>query len=286
MSAGQVSITFFPWQGTKSTVGTWARANVNTFLGMGYIASSGAQNDEATWDTWLDGGTWKIALVHTQDTNRGIYNLQLNGASQGTIDGYAAATTANVYSELTGLSVSTGLKTLKMLMATKNASASSYFATPQSIALIKTAGAHTSGGTDTPGYTVEIIPWAGSKANTTFATRVQASGDLGGGRLETDTTAQNNSFTDDIYLDNGTYKVAVLTLTNNNAGIYNITGINGTQTVDCYAASGVFNVYIEVTGVVVTVGVKSMQVQMATKNASSSAYKGDINSLSWVRTGA
>jgi len=138
----------------------------------------------------------------------------------------------------------------------------------------------------TPGFSVFITPWMGTKSNTLFATRTQSSAELGGGRLDTATTAQNNLFTQDQWLDTGTYKVALLCATGTDRGIFNITGINGTQTVDSYAGAAADNAYTEVTGIVVTSGLKTVQVSMATKNASSSAYGGSLQSLALIRTGA
>jgi len=139
MSAGATTLTFFPWQGTKSTVGTWTRNTVSLELGMGHHQSGGTQNEEATWDVWLDSGTWKIAIIGvTQDVN-GIYTLQFNGVSQGTIDGYSVALSRNVYTELTGLVVAAqAVKTFQALMATKNASASNYYGFLQSCSFVRT----------------------------------------------------------------------------------------------------------------------------------------------------
>lgn len=138
----------------------------------------------------------------------------------------------------------------------------------------------------TPGYAVFIVPWVASFANTNWATRTQASTVLGGGSLNTDSTAQNNSVTWNIWLDDGTYKVSLIYFKDADQGIHNLTGVSGTQTVDAYAAAPAVNNYSEVTGVVVTAGLKVLLDTMATKNASSSAYGGKIQAVAWVRTGA
>lgn len=138
----------------------------------------------------------------------------------------------------------------------------------------------------TPGYFWARTPFAGTKSNTNWATRTQSSSALAGGRLDTDSTAQNNLFTQDDWLDDGTYKIALIHQVDTDQGIYNITGINGTQTVDGYAAGAAFNTYTEVSGITVTAGLKTVQVSMATKNASASAYGGELNTYAIVRTGA
>lgn len=138
----------------------------------------------------------------------------------------------------------------------------------------------------TPGHFWSSAPWSGTKTNTGWATRTQASTHLGGGLLDTDNTNQNNLFTADHWLDDGTYKFALVLTKDSNHGIHNITGINGTQTIDAYDAATQTNQYAEVTGITVTAGLKTVQDSMATKNASSSAYAGRINTYAIVRTGA
>lgn len=137
-----------------------------------------------------------------------------------------------------------------------------------------------------PGYFWARTPWAGTKSNTLWATRTQASTVLAGGRLDTDSTAQNNLFTQDDWFDTRTYKVALIYDKGSDQGIHNVTGISGTQTVDAYAAGASSNNYSEVTGIAVTAGIKTVQDQMATKNASASAYGGKLSTIAYVSTGA
>lgn len=288
-SVGQYTQGWLPFMANKSSVpASWTRAVRSDMLGMDQFYNNGAVNDYVEWDAYLDTGTWKIAIIHEKRPDGGIFSLQLDGGTVGTIDSYAAGATPNNYAEVTGISITgAGVKALRLSALSKNASSSSYYIIHQSIALIRTSGTgSTPSGSDTPGYTWQTLGWTGTKSNTGWATRTQGSAELGGGRLDTDTTALNNLFTDDVWMDTGTYKVALVRTTNTDQGIYNITGINGTQTVDGYAALA-SNVYTEVTGIAVaTAGTKTVQVQMATKNASSSAYGGKLNALSWVRTGA
>lgn len=288
MSAGQTTQTFFSWQGTKSTVGTWTRGVDSAFFGMGYFWNgAGGLNDEANWDVWLDAGTWKIASVHQTRPDAAIVTWQFNGVSQGTMDFYVASQVDNVYTELTGLSVATAqVVTLKALAASKNASSTSYVQLHNSIALIRTAGANTTGGSDTPGYTVEIIPWAGSKATVGAWTRIQSSARLGGG-IWANASGINNSSSWDIYLDTGTFKVATILFNGPQEGIHTLQlGGVSKGTVDAYQAGNVENVYAEVTGIVVTAGVTTFTDVTLTKNGASGTYGQDINALSWVRTGA
>lgn len=138
-----------------------------------------------------------------------------------------------------------------------------------------------------PGYFIAAnAPWGGTKSNTLFATSSQSSARLGGGSLDTDTTAQNNLFTEDRWADDGTYKLALIYAKGTDQGIHNFTGASGTQTVDAYAAAASENNYSEVTAIAVTKGLKTIQDQMATKNASSTAFGGKVNTWAYVRTAA
>jgi hypothetical protein len=123
----------------KATVGAWtilAPANV----AVGIIQSSGAQNDEISWDIALEEGTWEIELLFSKDTNRGIYTVLIDGAAVGTIDSYAAAVAHNMKGLAGGIVVQTpGKKTLSLKMATKNGASGGYFALLQLIQMRRTA---------------------------------------------------------------------------------------------------------------------------------------------------
>lgn len=106
----------------------------------GLQASTGAQNAEINWDISLSAGTWTFALIHTTYINRGIYSVQLDGVEKGTIDGYSGSAVFGVRSTIAGIAVSTsGKVTLKLKMATKNASSSSYFGAIHHILFQRTA---------------------------------------------------------------------------------------------------------------------------------------------------
>lgn len=139
----------------------------------------------------------------------------------------------------------------------------------------------------TPGYSVFIVPWMGSKANTNFDLRGQYSTSLGGGRLQTNPQAQNNLVNWDIWLDAGTYKFALIHSVGTDRGIFHVR-LGGTDkgTIDSYSAVGNDNTYSEITGIAVTAGLYNFELKMATKNASSSNYVGQIVSAAWIRTGA
>lgn len=102
--------------------------------------STGAQNAEINFDVVLAAGTWTVELICTTTASSGIYTVQFDGATAGTLDSYSSSTAYNVRMSLTGISIaSSGKKGLKLLMATKNASSSSYYGMLQHIQFKRTA---------------------------------------------------------------------------------------------------------------------------------------------------
>jgi hypothetical protein len=141
----------------------------------------------------------------------------------------------------------------------------------------------------TSGFSVFIVPWMDKgKANTNWGALTQASGELGGGTLTTDSSAQNNEISWDIWLGAGTYKFALIYSKFSNRGIFSVQ-LDAVEkgNIDSYGASATSNNYSEITGIAVaSAGIKTFKLKMATKNASSSAYWGEFNSAAWIRTGA
>ena len=118
----------------------WASTVDASMVNNAYLGSDGVQNREVTWPVILGAGTWTIYLMHTTDVNRGIYTFYSDATLLGTIDGYSAATTYNVIGFITDIVVaSTGKVILKIKIATKHASSSSYVGTIQHIRLLRTA---------------------------------------------------------------------------------------------------------------------------------------------------
>lgn len=114
--------------------------DATTSLYSGTKNSSGAQNDEINFDVILSAGTWTVELIHATGANRGIYSIQFDGVEKGTIDGYNAGGATNVRSSVGSITVSTpGKVRLKIKMATKNASSSSYFGLLHHVQLRRTA---------------------------------------------------------------------------------------------------------------------------------------------------
>lgn len=119
----------------KSTVGTWSNILANSsmpwYAGIENITQ--AQNDEMTLQVALDAGTWTMAMLYAKNADTGIATFSLSGTaltalggSATTIDGYAAAVAATK-TDITGIVVpSPTAYDLRVLIATKNASATQY----------------------------------------------------------------------------------------------------------------------------------------------------------------
>jgi hypothetical protein len=96
-------------------------------------------NDELNWDIILSAGIWTIEALYFSNPANGIITFQLDGVTAGTLDTYSAGNVSNVRGSVTGITVATGgKKRLKALMATKNASSSSYRFEMQHIQLRRT----------------------------------------------------------------------------------------------------------------------------------------------------
>lgn len=136
-----------------------------------------------------------------------------------------------------------------------------------------------------PGYFIADTPWAGHKAFVgADATRNQVSTHLSGGSSYTG--GANHSTTKDHYLSAGTFKFAFICVKDTNCGIAEIKFDASAQgTIDTYAAAAVLNSYNEITGLVVTAGVKVVSIGDNGKNASSSSFQIIRTSYAIVRTG-
>lgn len=124
-----------------------------------------------------------------------------------------------------------------------------------------------------------------ASANTNWSTQAQASTHPHGGyRLSTN--AQNASVSYDIALGAGTYTITIVTFTDTSRGIMTVTlGGVAAGTVDTYAGSAAMLIDSTLTGVVLTTtAVHTLNITMATKNASSSNYGGVVNAIHLTRT--
>jgi len=135
-----VDIDPFPGPETNSHWSTVTAVSAWTYAG--YLASDGTQNAEATWTVLLAPGPWTCRIAATSQSSFGIITIQLDGSTVGTVDLYnvsGAELDVGPF-DVTGVTVSgTRKKTLRLLMATKNASSSGYTGRVRRIIWIRTA---------------------------------------------------------------------------------------------------------------------------------------------------
>lgn len=94
----------------------------------GVQRSTGAQDAEASFDFYAEAGTYTLDVFHGTGTDRGIYTVEVDGVQVGTIDGYLGAGGAATRSSVIGITIATtGVHRIRLRMATKHASSSSYF---------------------------------------------------------------------------------------------------------------------------------------------------------------
>ena len=276
----------------------------NTHLYSGHKNSGGSQNDAINWDVILPAGTWRVDLLHTKGTDRGVYSVRFDGVEKGTIDGYNASAQYNQASSVTGITVaSSGKVTVALVMATKHASSSSYVGAIQGLRLRRTDTPTTPrtwalGDEPTaaflnthvrdltaPQSIIDINVFASPKSQTNWSSIVADT--LGIYQsLKTSSGAQNAEMAWDVGLTAGTWRVDLIHYQDSDRGIYTVS-LAGTSvgTIDGYNAAQTHNVISSITGVAVAAsGFKELKLKMETRNASSSSYRGAIQALRLRRT--
>ena len=139
VSGGQAFIQTFGITPRKSNV-NWNTPVITANVPFNVtIQSSGAQNDEIVYSLPMDAGTWDLSLVYSKGTAFGIATIQVDGVTVATVDQYAAAPAYGVVSTTTGITVATtGDHDIRIVMASKNASASAYYGDATSLILRRT----------------------------------------------------------------------------------------------------------------------------------------------------
>lgn len=138
-----------PWRHELLATNYSAHTNFSTLVAIGggsgnkllYLQSSGVQNDEVIYEgLTLDAGTYTVIAWVFKSTNHGIISVQLDTVELTTFDLYNGSAAADQRVTATALSVaSSDTYQLKLKMATKNASSSSYFGLIHSITFVRTA---------------------------------------------------------------------------------------------------------------------------------------------------
>lgn len=286
-------IQIIPWAAYVDTVGTWVNFQSSTVAGgVGFLNGSAAQNDSITFTVPMQqGGVYDICIVGSTGNNQGIATVTIDGATVGTIDTYSAGSVLNVHNEVSGVTVdSTGIKELKLTMATKNPSSSAYIIGLSAISVTRTDDAVV----DLPGvenlpHRVDIYPWCQSEFSETGTWNITASGTALGAIYENDTAdAQNDELTWQVALDAGTWDLTSIFEKGPNEAIQTWK-LNGTSigTIDGYDAGGSENNVTAITGFTVdTPGIYTLQCIAETRNGSSAGWQLGLQHIVLQRTGA
>lgn len=111
--------------------GTWAYINLTDAGGVQnafFINTSHANNDELRFTGFLGKGTYSCFAYGWGGTDEGILDVEIGGTSVGTMDFYNAGGTACLTRSITGITVtSSGVKTIDLLVNSKNAGSSDYY---------------------------------------------------------------------------------------------------------------------------------------------------------------
>lgn len=135
-------------------------------------------------------------------------------------------------------------------------------------------------------YTMGWFPWVAVKSSVGSWVRTNNTGSLGMGYWDSSAGgAQNDEFVVPLYLDSVTWKWATVYWQDTASGIVTVT--HGAQTLgtqDQYGTNGQ-NQYAEITSISITTPqAADLTMKMATKNASSTGYRGIYNSIALIRT--
>lgn len=137
------------------------------------------------------------------------------------------------------------------------------------------------------GTRININPYHGESAHTNWNTFVKPNTVTDQALASRESSgAQNAEITFKVVLAAGTWKLHLVTFTLGNAGIYTVSLDGVSQgTIDGYSSPNVVNVLKTLAGIAaLTSGIHDLNFKMATKNASSSSYFGDLQSIVLERT--
>lgn len=138
----QKTIFATAYQSSTGAAPTITAANFTNGNPIELRLNTSLQNDEVFYKVVLAAGTYTFALLSDQDINRGQVQLRINGTNTGSpYEGYAGTRVSQVYATLaSGVVIATsGLVTVSLKAATKNASSSGYVMALNRIDIRRTA---------------------------------------------------------------------------------------------------------------------------------------------------
>lgn len=105
----------------------------------GFVQSDSTQNDEITFQKYLQAGTYTMDVFHSVGTTRGIYSIFIDGVQLGTtIDGFNAAGSSQRATIANLVIAGSTIHSIRFLMAAKNASSTGFQGILDGIAFTRT----------------------------------------------------------------------------------------------------------------------------------------------------
>lgn len=268
------------------------------------VLGAAAQFSARWWDIDFGAaGIWDMNMIHTLGFDVGIYSFQIDGVEFGRADGWTGgADIANVLTVISGVRIPAGRHRFRIVMIDANGAATGlkYYPAVSGIQFRRTAS--TADGTSMPaavfgaprgrghvptygkpapfyrGRLLNIMPIFAT-GNTNWDNLARSDTSYNGYEMYS-TSAVNAARWWDVTLAAGQWDLDLSYATFSSAGIISVQLDGVTQgTIDTYTSSTIFRNRSIVRITVPTPGVHRLNFLMATKNASSSAYYGDISNL-------
>jgi hypothetical protein len=131
-------VTILPWAYSSIGQGTFVIVSSSVdYLGWEMYNSTNTNGDNISYMADLAPGTYTFLLIHHIENNRGKIDIQFNESVVGTIDAYSAGAVNIARSLITGIVVSGGITTIKLII--NGSSGSGHYMSPEIIALWRTA---------------------------------------------------------------------------------------------------------------------------------------------------
>lgn len=247
---------------STDTVSTIAETNASA--GNVRKINSNAVNDYVSYTVNVPRtGIFKIVLRYKTATTRGKYQLSIDGVNQGSVmDQYSSTVTYLEHNLGLKQFSSTGNKTFKFTVNSKNSSSSGYDLTFDSIRLLDPLGVT---------WEAEALTVTSSDAMTEHADAACSGGLMD--KLNSNQAADYASYTINV-AETGTFTIALQAKTYNTRGQFqfSLDGVNLGGVLDQYSATGAIKEFMLGTTTISTTGNHTFKFAVTGKNASSSGY--------------
>jgi hypothetical protein len=133
---------FVPLDGASTVVqGTWVlQCITSAFHNMYIVNTSNASGDEIDFPVYLPKGTYRIDVFYSKYDNHGILKIYVDSTLVLSADQYKAAPeTWNNNTNANFTLTTSGLKTIKCLVNTRNGSAVGWYIPMTSLSIVRTA---------------------------------------------------------------------------------------------------------------------------------------------------